>query len=356
MKRLIKHIKLFLPMTIKNFFSLPYTRPILLTIISLCLLLIITPYIISRFTSDNEPTTENDSSKIQSSFESVDVPETVTIYRTETGTTETIDFEDYIKGVVSCEMPSSFHIEALKAQAVAARTYSTARVLKTSGSQNPQSHPQAPLCDTTHCQVYKDKQELRSIKGKDWLNEDYKKICSAVDDTKGELLYYNGQLVLQALFHSSSGGTTENSEDVFAAAVPYLVSVDSPYEDEATHQNEKTALSLTEFSSKLKSYYTTADFGEITQDNIKIISRSKGGRVAEMQVGSTNLTGRQIREALGLASANFTIDISDDTITFTSNGSGHGVGMSQYGADGMAKAGYDYKEILEHYYSGVTVQ
>ena len=183
----------------------------------------------------------------------------------------------------------------------------------------------------------------------------YAKICDAVDDTEGQLLYYKGELVQQALFHSSSGGATENCEDVFAAAVPYLVSVESPYEDEATHQYEETTFTVSEFAALIRSAYPSIPFGNISSNNIKIISRSSGNRVDKIQVGSSSLTGRQVREALGLSSANFTIDFSDDTITFTSNGSGHGVGMSQYGADGMAKEGYNYKKILSHYYSGTEV-
>lgn len=252
-------------------------------------------------------------------------------------------------------MPSSFDSEALKAQAVAARTYSLARVLKAEKNGNPSSHPDAPLCDTTHCQVYKNCDELRSIKGNEWMKNDWKKICSAVDNTRDELLYYKGELVQQALFHSSSGGRTENCEDVFAAAVPYLVSVDSPYEDSATHKKEKNSFSINEFSQKIKAAYPSITFGDITAANIRIISRSKGNRVEKMQIGSGIIEGRNVREALGLPSANFKIKISDGTITFTSDGSGHGVGMSQYGADGMASRGYDYKKILSHYYSGTEV-
>lgn len=137
---------------------------------------------------------------------------------------------------------------------------------------------------------------------------------------------------------------TENSEDVFASAVPYLVSVESPYEEEATHQNEKKAFSISQFTSAIRTSYPSEAFGQITADSIRITERSDGNRVRNMRIGSGSLTGRQVREALGLSSANFTIDVSGDTITFTSNGSGHGVGMSQYGADGMAKNGYDYKK------------
>ena len=159
----------------------------------------------------------------------------------------------------------------------------------------------------------------------------------------------------QALFHSSSGGKTENSEDVFASAYPYLVSVDSPYETQATHRNEKNSFSMEEFLEKIKAAYPQKDFGSVTASSIYVESRSSGGRVDEMKIGSALLSGRQVREALGLPSANFTVEASESTVTFTSSGSGHGVGMSQYGADGMAREGYDYKEILSHYYSGTEV-
>lgn len=333
--------------------AVPYIIPVVISAVSIVLLLSAVPFAITHFSDDSSGKADRHGETAP--FETVQLPDKVTVYKTDEGKTETVDFEDYIKGVVSCEMPSSFHKEALKAQAVAARTYSAARIIKAESAGNPEAHPSAPLCDTTHCQVYKNESELRDIKGREWMNTGREKICNAVDDTEGELLYYNGKLVQQALFHSSSGGMTENSEDVFAAAVPYLVSVESPYEDEATHRNEKTAFSISRFSDAVKKHYPSEAFGSISADNIKILSRSKGDHVKKMQVGSATLTGRQIREALGLSSSDFTIEIDGDTITFTSNGSGHGVGMSQYGADGMAKEGYDYKKILSHYYSGTEV-
>ena len=332
--------------------AFPFVKPALAVFVSLCLLLVLAPYILSRLAPSDEPEKELIP---QASFELVKTPSTIDIFRTEKNKTETLSVEDYIKGVVSCEMPSSFHEEALKAQAVAARTYAVSRVCRAYESGNPDSHPQAPLCDSTHCQVYRSESENRTLKGDSWMKDSWKKICAAVDDTEGQLLYYNGELVTQALFHSSSGGKTENCEDVFAAAVPYLVSVDSPYEDEATHQNETTSFSINEFVDKIKSEYPDIEFGEINASGIKILSRSSGGRVEKIQIGNGVISGRNVREALSLPSANFEIDVSDDSITFTSNGSGHGVGMSQYGADGMAKKGYNYREILSHYYSGTQV-
>ncbi len=346
---LLKNLRKYLPHNIYT----PYIKMLLTIVICMVILLIFIPMVITHIMPDSVYDENNDNALY--SYNKIDIPTTISVYRTETGTIDKLPFEEYIKGVVSCEMPSTFHQEALKAQAVAARTYSAAKVINSEGIGNPTAHPSAPLCDSTHCQVFKTENELKDIKGKAWMKKEYPKICSAVEDTKGQLLYYKGELVQQALFHSSSGGATEYCEDVFTAAVPYLVSVESPYEDEATHQNEKTALTIDEFASKIRAAYPSTGFGSITSENIEIVSRSDGNRVDKIRIGSASLTGRQVREALGLSSANFKIKINDDTITFTSSGSGHGVGMSQYGADGMAKEGYDYKKILSHYYSGTEV-
>ncbi len=283
------------------------------------------------------------------------VPASITVYRDATGKTEKVPFETYVKGVVSSEMPSTFEKEALKAQSVAARTYSLSRYLRAKKNGNPAAHSSAPVCDTVHCQVYQDKQGLKKNKGSAWMSKDWKKISAAVNDTKGQLMYYDGKLVEQALFHSSSGGKTENCEDVFAAAVPYLVSVESPYEQEATHKKETETLTISQFAEKMRRAYPGKSFGTVTASNIQIKSHSSGGRVEDMRVGSATVTGKQVREALGLYSANFTISITKGKITFTTKGSGHGVGMSQYGANGMAKAGYGYQEILSHYYSGTVI-
>ena len=288
-------------------------------------------------------------------IDKVDIPAKINVYRTAYGVVESIPFEDYVKGVVAGEVPSSFEEEALKAQAVAARTYSLSKVIRSGDSGFPTAHPNAPLCDTTHCQVYRSTYDLAAIKSAEWMATGWPKIVAAVDNTKGQVMYYDGLLAEQALFHSSSGGKTENSEDVFASAVPYLRSVESPYEADATHQNETTTIPITTFAQKIQSAYPNSSFGTIDNSNIKITSRSDGGRVEEIQIGSATLTGRNIRDSMGLSSANFTIGISDNNITFTTSGYGHGVGMSQYGANGMAKEGYDYKKILSHYYSGVTI-
>lgn len=279
----------------------------------------------------------------------------IVVFRIESGQTEQVPLEAYVAGVVAGEMPASFEEEALKAQAVAARTYAISKIMRSGDSGFPEEHPMAALCDGTHCQVYRTKKELLKLKSEDWMKTGWVKIEQAVEDTRGELMYYQGSLVEQPLFHSSSGGKTENSEDVFVAAVPYLRSVDSPYEEEATHQNEKTTLTLRDFQIKIKKAYPKKKFGKINESSIKILSRSVGGRVDKIQVGNLTLEGRNVRDACNLHSANFDLKISKNCLEFTTLGYGHGVGMSQWGANGMAKKGTDYKAILQHYYSGVDI-
>jgi len=285
----------------------------------------------------------------------IKTPDAIKVYRTAANIVEEINFEDYVKGVVAGEMPSSFEEEALRAQAVTARTYSLSKVLRSGEDGNPEAHPAAPLCDSTHCQVYRSPEDLKQIKSAQWMGEGWPKIENAAIDTNGILMYYQGELVEQALFHSSSGGKTENSEDVFVSFVPYLRSVESPYEEDATHQNEQTSMSITSFADRLKKAYPSKKIGVVNNSNIKILKRSNGGRVEEIKVGGATLTGRNIRDALGLSSANFSLSLSKNSITITTSGYGHGVGMSQYGANGMAKEGYNYKQILSHYYRGIEV-
>jgi len=263
--------------------------------------------------------------------EYIKIPSTVDVYLTEKKRFETIDFEAYITGVVASEMPSDFDFEALKAQAVASRTYALGRIL--SG---------ADLCDTVHCQVYRS-------------DNIPQKVARAVKKTKGQVLLFDGKLASQALYFSSSAGDTENAEDVFSNPYPYLVSVSSDDEPGATHKKEVNTLSIKTFSQKIKVSLPELSFGSIKKSTIKILSHTKGGRVETIKVGSQILSGADIRKALNLYSTRFTIKIKGDTITLTSSGSGHGVGMSQYGANGLAKKGKTYKQILAHYYQGTTV-
>ena len=279
---------------------------------------------------------------------------TITVYRQQEGRTLTLDLESYVAGVVAGEMPATFEMEALKAQAVAARTYGLSKITRAAAGGNAAEHPNAPLCDTTHCQVYRTEEELTKLKGTGWMEDGWLKIQEATESTAGEIMYYEGNMVEQPLFHSASGGRTENSEDVFVSALPYLRSVESRFEGEAPYQNESISISLSTFEKKIKEKYGATN---ISPNTIKILTKSDGGRVEEIQVGDKVLRGRDIRELFGLRSANFSLAFNgNEDIVFTTHGYGHGVGMSQWGANGMAKAGYNYKDILQHYYVGVTVE
>ncbi|MDD6042753.1 MAG: stage II sporulation protein D [Eubacteriaceae bacterium] len=262
----------------------------------------------------------------------VTIPDKVTLYRVSEDRYEKIDFEEYVEGVVAAEMPDSFEFEALKAQAVASRTYALGRVLAG-----------AKLCDTIHCQAYRNTDISSKVK-------------KAVKATRNQLLAYEDELASHALYFSSSGGPTENSEDVFSGKYPYLRSVSSSNEPGATHVQEKTVLNTSEFSDVIKKAYPELDFGSIKKSNIKILSHSAGGRVDKIKVGKQTLTGTDIRKALAIPSTRFSVSFDGKKIILTSDGSGHGVGMSQYGANGMAKEGKTYEQILSHYYKGTKVK
>ena len=257
---LLREILLFLQSLLRQ----PFVKTVLLIFVILTILLVPVPWLITKITPSADPGHFGKSSQT-APFALAEIPKKVTVWRTASHKTETVDFEDYVKGVVSSEMPSSFPLEALKAQSVAARTYSLGKIQKSQTGGNPKSHPKAPVCDSTHCQVYQNPSDLKSIKGSSWMEgkDGWKKICKAADATRGQLLYYQGELVQQALFHSSSGGKTENCQDVFAASVPYLVSVDSPYEDEATHQNEQHTFTVENFAKRIRAYCPKIAFGDI---------------------------------------------------------------------------------------------
>lgn len=300
----------------------------------------------------------------------VKTPNEIKVWKENEGKVVSVDFEEYVACVAASEMPCSFESEALKAQSVATRTFAMSKLEKYK-QKKPTAHPDAPVCSSTHCQVYKTEEELIACHPDDWgtSKDGFKKVKRACEETEGQLLYYDGQLVMQPLFFSSSGGQTENSEDVFVSAVPYLVSVSSPYEEEATHRNEEKSFTLHEFKEKIKAAFPEKDFGSIVRENICVLSRTAGGRVDKMQIGDVTLKGTEVRNAFGLSSAFFSVSFeqhegkgekgdkdNQTKIVFTSSGSGHGVGMSQYGANGMAKRGADYKKILTYYYSGTEVR
>ncbi len=279
--------------------------------------------------------------------------ELIKIYNTKTGNTEEMELEEYLKGVVAAEMPAAFHIEALKAQAIAARTYALTRIERFSEGQI--DHITAPLCTGIHCQAYLTLEELGQAHGQSWITEYWPKIMQAVDETKGMVVTFEGELI-DAMYHSSSGGVTEDSENVFATAMPYLRSVPSPNEESAPKFSSSITMSFNDFVKKIQEMVPGIN---ITKKNvtevIKVADKSETGRIKKLMIGEKIIEGRDFRARFNLNSTNFKINLIGDNIEIETLGNGHGVGMSQWGANAMAKNGSTYEEILKHYYLGVEV-
>ena len=258
----------------------------------------------------------------------------ITVYRSN-GSVINLNMTDYLIGVVSSEMPASFNLEALKAQSVLARTYA----LKAKQTEKK-------LTDTVSTQSYIDIDQMKNKWGNSF-NTYYNKIKNAVENTNGEYLSYNGNYI-EALYHSTNNGKTESSLDVFGNYYPYLISVSSEYDKNASSYLRTINMPLDTISNKLGL--------SLNNDSvINILNYTDGGNIKEININGNNFSGKKVRELLGLRSADFDISISDNNANITTRGYGHGVGMSQYGANGMANAGYGYKDILSHYYPGTTL-
>ena len=264
----------------------------------------------------------------------------IRVKRNSNGTIERMPFEDYIVGVVAGEMPASFDIEALKAQAVASRSYALTKMLQNVNNQYD-------VIDTIANQVYLDEEKLRN----NWKNsydENIAKVKEAVLKTKGEYLTYKGNVV-NALFFSTSVGKTENVSDVFGSKLPYLVSVDSSWEENVS------PVFKVNYTYSLNDFYAGLNIPYSKNLTIKAIDTTSTGRIKKVLINNIEFTGSEVASKLSLKSAYFIIEQQNDMVLITTKGYGHGVGMSQYGAYGMAKLGYKYKDILKHYYTGVEI-
>lgn len=298
-------------------------------IFSILLLIILFPYlIVTLFIKE-------DTTKIKFIFKE---DEKVRVKQTESGNIVEVPLEEYVAGVVAGEMPITFETEALKAQAVAARSYVLKKI-----EQNYKNN--YDVVDTVLNQVYLDNESLKN-KWKDKYEERIQKIKKVVLDTKGEYLTYNGK-VIEAFFFSTSSGLTENCEEVFVEALPYLRSVDSHYDEISPVYETEKVINYAEFCNKLGI--------ENVPLNINITKTTSTGRIKNITINGVNFTGNQVTQRLGLRSNYFEIKQDNDNVIVTTKGYGHGVGMSQYGANGMAKEGYTYKDILNHYYTNIQI-
>ena len=265
----------------------------------------------------------------------------IRVKRLKSNVIETIPLEEYVVGVLAGEMPISFEIEAFKAQAVASRSYALARM-------EYNKNKEYDVVDSVMNQVYLDNDFLKSTWGNSYV-KNINKLRQAVNETLDEYLSYDDKIV-DAMFFSTSNGYTEDSGNVFDFSLSYLKSVESPWDKEVSAAFfTKKYMSLSDFYKKLNLDYNK-------NLNIEITKRSEAGRIMIIYVNGVKFKGTEIYNKLGLRSTDFDIELLGDEILITTKGYGHGVGMSQYGALGMAKQGYTYKEILEHYYTNTKIQ
>lgn len=290
----------------------------------------------NNLSSPKTTNSENINSSIASNYKenNVALDNFITLRRTN-GEVVQLNLEEYLIGVVAAEMPASFNEEALKAQAVVARTY-TLKLLETGRT----------ITDDVSTQAYKSNSELQSIWGSNY-NKYYNKIKDAVSKTNGLCIKYNGSLI-DAVYHSTSNGYTEEAVNVWKNDVPYLKTVTSPWDTSASSFLRTTNIDFNKISNVLGIDFNSSSV-------IEIISKDESGRISRIKFNDKEITGVEARNLLGLRSTDFDFNITDNGVIFTTRGYGHGVGMSQYGANGMANAGYTFDRILNYYYTGVQI-
>lgn len=264
-----------------------------------------------------------------------------------------IAMRDYVIGAVLAEMPASYHEEALKAQAVAARTYAVRQREKQRLAPDELLMGADISNDSTKYQAYFTPEQAKAFYG-DSYEAYYNIVSTAVDATVNEVLIYNGEPIVAA-FHSTSGGRTESAEIVWGSAVEYLVPVESAEDENSPAYLDENVFTEDELSARIEAEYPDTVFGDNPEKWIAIGDRSVSGTVVEVQLGDTAVSGSEFRRIFSLKSANFEVEYSDGKFIITTKGNGHGVGMSQYGANAMANEGADYKEILAHYYTGAEL-
>lgn len=248
-------------------------------------------------------------------------------------------------------MPATFEEEALKAQAVVARTYTIYKI------ENGSKHEGADICDSASCcQAWISKEKRFERWNEADREGNWQKIVSAVESTKGKIITYEGAPI-NAFFHSNSGGNTETATNVWGGTnYPYLQPVATSGEDAYSQYNSEVTMTKEEFINKIKEYHSNIEIDFANEDAIRVLENTESGRVKTIKFGNIQISGTETRTIFGLKSAMFTVEINDENIIFKVVGYGHGVGMSQTGADSMAKLGNKYEEIIKHYYSGVEIK
>lgn len=274
-------------------------------------------------------------------------PYYITIYKTAEQKTEKVEFEEYVASIVAGELTPDFPEEALKAQAVAARSFILSKIAAYR-EKEPDSHRGAVLCDDfSHCRSYTPIPE--------GVDADYiEKLRQAVNDTRGEYLTYQNK-VAKTYFHKVSSGKTENVHDVWGVDIPYLVSVESPGDVRADGFRSRVFFPKEAFFTVIRGLRPDLKLPEKLSGKVSSTKKTIGGAVESMVIFGEKFTGKELAEGFGLKSRTFTLEFQDDQAVFDVKGNGHGVGMSQAGAKAMAEEGKGYQEILLHYYPGVNM-
>ena len=276
----------------------------------------------------------------------------IKLYYQDLGEIEEIPIDEYLYGVVSAEMPADYELEALKAQAIVARTYTIYQIIK-----GAKKHEGADICDKSSCcQAWISKDERLERWEENEREVNWNKIIQAVDETSGIIITYNGEPI-DAFFHANSGGKTESASNVWGGeSFPYLQSVETSGEDGYSGYSTEVTISKEEIKEKLKETYPDIEINSEGSDEIKILDYTESGRVRTIKIGNTNVSATKLRSCIGLRSTFFDVKVDDKNITFNVIGYGHGVGMSQTGADSLAKQGYSAEDIVKHFYTGVEVK
>jgi len=275
---------------------------------------------------------------------------TIKLLHQDTEKVEEVKLDEYIACVVSAEMPVSYEIEALKAQAIVARTYTIYKITTS------KKHNNADICDkSTCCQAWISKENRLKRWNEDEANDNWNKIIQAVNETVGKIITYEGKPI-NAFFHANSGGKTQVPFYVWGGTgYPYLQVVETAGEENYKQYSSEAKFTKEEFVEKIKKEHKDFKINFKEENCIEIKERDKSNRVLTVKFGNLNLSGVETRTLLGLRSANFTVEITEKEILFKVIGYGHGVGMSQTGADALAKQGKNFEEIIKHFYTGVQI-
>ena len=319
-------------------------RKILIYIFIFMLLIFAIPFTFTNVQTEETGSVVENELNVDENFEYGKIK----LYHNSNGNIEELGMNQYLYGVVASEMPASYEIEALKAQAVVARTYTIYKI------KNGSKHVGADICDNSNCcQAWITKENRLARWEVDKRDEYWNKIVNAVDTTNNQYITYNGE-VINAFFHSNSGGKTELAVNVWGGNLPYLQIVETSGEESYSAYKSEVILSKDEFVVKMNENFKDFKINFSDEDCIKILDYTESGRIKKIKIGNKELSGVDARKIFGLKSSNFSVEINDK-IKFFVIGYGHGVGLSQSGSDALAKQGYTYDKIIKYYYKDIQI-